>query len=103
MAIALDANVFAPRLRRTVYELDTRRDVLRTVYRLSGERLSDGISLDEVRAELGLTDDATDRACDFWARDGVLRFSAAEHLALTYLGVRRAESLERGGWSLADL
>ncbi len=46
MAVALNTNVLAPRLLRTVYELDTKRDVLRTVYRLAGKRVRDGISLE---------------------------------------------------------
>jgi hypothetical protein len=36
-------------------------------------------------------------------RDGALEYSPPGHLSLTYLGSRRAESLEQGGWSLADL
>lgn len=103
MAVALNTNIFAPRLLRTVYELDTKRDVLRTVYRLAGKRVRDGISLEEVRADLGIGEDAADRACDFWIREGVLRYWPLGHLALTYIGARRAESLEQGGWSLADL
>ncbi len=103
MAVALNTYDLDARLLRSVYELDTKRDFLRSVYRLAGQRARSGISLEEVRAELGLGEDAAERACDFWVREGALEYSPAGHLSLTYLGVRRAESLEQGGWSLADL
>ena len=92
MAVALNTYDLDARLLRSVYELDTKRDFLRSAYRL-----------EEVRAELRLTEDAAERACDFWVRDGALQYSPSGHLSLTYLGARRAESLEQGGWSLADL
>jgi hypothetical protein len=107
MAIALDTNPpdARPDARRlcTVYELGTKRDFLRTVHEAARKGLTYAISFEEVRARLGLREDAADRARDFWVREGVLRCFPAGHLALTKVGVRRAEWLEQVGWSLADL
>ena len=103
MTVALRAHVLDVRLLRTVHELRTKRDFLHTVYGVEGKGVENGVSFEEVRAYLGLQEDAADRARDFWVREGVLRCSPLGHLALTYVGVRRAERLEQGGWSLADL
>ena len=94
MAVALNTYGLDAGLLRTVHELDTKRDFLRTVYRLAGKRVSSGISLEETRTELGIAEDAADRACDFWVREGVLRYWPPGHLALSHVGARRAERLE---------
>lgn len=87
----------------SVYELDNKRDLLKAVYVVAGKRSRNGISLHDLRGRLSLSPEAAERACDFWVREGVLRWSPPGYLALTYAGVMRAERLERGAWSLADL
>lgn len=101
MAIGPDKRAMETRRLCTVYELGTKRDFLRTFYGMVKRGIRDGI--EEVRAHLELRQDAADRACDFWLREGVLKSSPRDRLSLTNMGVRRAERLEQSGWSLADL
>lgn len=89
---------------RTVYELGKKRDFLRRAYEAADKRVRSGISVDALRLALGMNKDEADRACEFWLREGALRWlSPPGYLALTGLGVMRAQRLERDGWSVADL
>ena len=75
------------------------RDYLRTVYELAGRRAKSAVSFAEVCTESGQSEDEAECACDFWADRGILEWTALGHIALTHVGLRRAERLERRGWS----
>lgn len=75
------------------------RDYLRTVYELAGRKAKSAVSFAEVRVESGHSEDEAESACDFWADRGILEWIALGHIALTHVGLRRAERLERRGWS----
>jgi hypothetical protein len=77
------------------------RDYLRTVYELAGRRAKSAVSFAEVRTESGHSQDEAESACDFWADRGILEWTTLGHIALTHMGLRRAERLERRGWSFA--
>ena len=75
------------------------QDYLRTVYELAGRKAKSAVSFMEVRAESGQSEDEAESACDFWADRGILEWTALGHIALTHVGLRRAERLERRGWT----
>jgi Mn-dependent DtxR family transcriptional regulator len=75
------------------------QDYLRTVYELADRKAKRAVSFMEVRAESGQSEDEADSACDFWADRGILEWTALGHIALTHVGLRRAERLERRGWT----
>jgi Mn-dependent DtxR family transcriptional regulator len=77
------------------------RDYLRTVYEMAGRKAKSAVSYGEVRVELGHSEDEAERACGFWADRGILEWTVLGHIALTHLGLRRAERLARVGWPLA--
>jgi len=77
------------------------RDYLRTVYELADRKAKSGVSFVEVRVETGHSEDEAESACDFWADRGILEWTTLGHIALTHVGLRRAERLERKGWSSA--
>lgn len=87
------------RLRQTMNGLE--RDYLRTVYEMADGKAKSAVSYGEVRTELGHSEDEADRACGFWADRGILEWTALGHIALTYMGLRRAERLARRGWLFA--
>jgi Mn-dependent DtxR family transcriptional regulator len=74
-------------------------DYLRTLYELSGRKAKCAVAYSDVRLELGGTEEEAERACDFWADRGILEWTALGHVALTHVGLRRAERLENRGWS----
>ncbi len=75
------------------------RDYLRALYELADKRAKNAVSHLEVRSELGRSDDEAERACDFWADRGIVEWASFGHVALTHLGLRRAERLAVKGWS----
>lgn len=77
------------------------RDYLRAVYEMAGRKAKSAVSYGEVRIDLGRSEDEAERACDFWADRGILEWTALGHIALTHMGLRRAERLARRGWSSA--
>jgi len=77
------------------------RDYLRTVYELADGKAKSAVSYGDVRMELGHSEAEAERACGFWADRGILEWTARGHIALTYMGLRRAERLARRGWSFA--
>ncbi|MFH0916218.1 MAG: hypothetical protein V1912_07200 [bacterium] len=85
------------RVRQTMDGLE--RDYLRAVYEMAGRRAKSAVSYGEVRLDLGRSEDEAERACDFWADRGILEWTALGHIALTHMGLRRAERLARRGWS----
>ena len=87
------------RVRQTMDGLE--RDYLRAVYEMAGRRAKSDVSYGEVRIDLGRSEAEAERACDFWADRGMLEWTALGHIALTHMGLRRAERLARRGWSSA--
>ena len=76
-------------------------DYLRTLYELSGQKAKRSVFYGDVSLELGLSAEEAEEACDFWAERGVVEWTTLGHVALTHLGLRRAERLADRGWSLA--
>lgn len=77
------------------------RDYLRTVYELADGRAKRAVSFAEAQTRSGHSEDEAESACDFWADRGILEWATLGHIALTHVGLRRAERLERRGWSSA--
>lgn len=73
-------------------------DFLRSVYELAGRKAKSAISFAEVRRKLGHSEEEAERACEFWADRGMLEWTTFGHVALTYMGLRRAERLAGRGW-----
>lgn len=76
-------------------------DYLRTLYELAGREAKRSVFYGDVTLELGLSAEEAEEACDFWAERGVVEWTTLGHVALTHLGLRRAERLADRGWSLA--
>ena len=76
-------------------------DYLRTLYELAGRTAKNAVSHVEVRLELGGSEEEAERACDFWADRGMVEWTALGHIALTHMGLKRAERLASRGWSFA--
>jgi Mn-dependent DtxR family transcriptional regulator len=76
-------------------------DYLRALYELAGRKAKSAVSHAEVRLELCRTDEEAERACDFWADRGVVEWATLGHVALTHVGLRRAERLAGKGWSFS--
>lgn len=77
------------------------RDYLRVVYELAERKAKESIAFLDVRDRLRCTSEEADGACEFWVARGVLEWSARGHVALTHLGLRKAELLAQRSWSLA--
>ena len=76
-------------------------DYLRALYELAGGEAKSSVFYGDVSLELGLSAEAAGQACDFWADRGVVEWTTLGHVALTHLGLKRAEHLASRGWSLA--
>jgi len=74
-------------------------EYLRTLYELAEGRAKNAVPYCDVRTELGRSEEDAERACDFWADRGILEWTALGHVALTHIGLRRAEHLASRGWS----
>ena len=77
------------------------REYLRTLYELAGKKAKNAVSHLDVRLELGRSEEDTEKACDFWADRGIVEWAALGHVALTHVGLRRAERFAGKGWSLS--
>ncbi len=75
------------------------REYLRALYELAERKAKNAVSHLDVRSELGRSDEDAERACDFWADRGIVEWSGLGHVALTHMGLRRAERLAGKGWS----
>jgi hypothetical protein len=73
-------------------------DFLRGVYELGGRKAKSAVPFAEVRTALGHSYDQAERACEFWADRGIVEWTTLGHIALTYMGLRRAERLAERGW-----
>ena len=47
---------------------------------------------------LGHSEYEADRACTFWTDRGILEWTAVGHIAITYVGLRKATRLAERGW-----
>ena len=77
------------------------RDYLRALYELAGRAAKSAVSYADVRMELDRAAEEVEKACDFWADRGMVEWTTIGHVALTHMGLRRAERLASRGWSLA--
>ena len=82
---------------KTVLETVDRleREFLSTVYELADRRAKNAIAFTRVSASLGRSEEETDRACDFWTDRGVVEWARLDHIALTHVGLRKAQHLAR--------
>ena len=87
------------RVSRTANGLE--HDYLRALYELAGGEAKNSVFYGDVSLELGLPAEATEQACDFWADRGMVEWTTLGHVALTHMGLKRAEHLAGRGWSLA--
>ena len=76
-------------------------EYLRTLYELADGRAKNAVPYVDVCAETGRSEKEAEQACDFWADRGILEWTALGHIALTHIGLRRAEHLASRGWSFA--
>jgi hypothetical protein len=75
-----------------------KHDFLRAVYELAQNRAKLAISFSDAQLKSGHSEEDVDRASDFWADRGVLEFPIPGHIALTHIGLRRAQRLADRGW-----
>ena len=75
---------------------------LRTLYELAEREAKRSVFYGDVSLELGLSAEDAEQACDHWAERGVVEWTTLGHVALTHLGLRRAERLAARGWSSAS-
>jgi hypothetical protein len=69
-------------------------EFLRAVYELAGQTAKRAVAFTAAQALTGHSEMETDRACGFWADRGVLEFPTLNHIALTHVGLRKAQHLE---------
>ncbi len=84
------------RLSQSMHVLE--HEYLRTLYELAGKKAKSAVNYGEVRLEAGFSEEETERACDFWADRGIVEWTAFGHVALTHVGLRRAQHLATRGW-----
>ncbi len=77
-------------------------DYLRALYELAGRKAKSAVPFREVGIEVGQSEEEAERACGFWADRGILEWTALGHIALTHMGLRRAERLAGDGPSFAS-
>ena len=73
-------------------------EFLRGVYDLAGRKAKRAIAFAEVRTRLGHSEEEAEQACEFWADRGIVEWTTLGHIALTHVGLRRAERLAQRGW-----
>ena len=71
---------------------------LRVVYELAGRKPIGVISFAKVRRTLGHSKSEVEQACDFWANRGILEWTGRSHVALTPVGLRRADHFAKTAW-----
>jgi hypothetical protein len=74
------------------------REFLRAVYELAERTAKRAVAFADAQIQSGHSEQEADQACDFWADRGILEFTSLGHVALTHLGLRRAERLAQRGW-----
>jgi len=81
---------------QTVSSLE--QEYLCALYELAGRAAKKAVSYGDVRSALGHSAEEVEKACDFWADRGMIEWTTLGHVALTHMGLRRAERLASGGW-----
>ena len=71
---------------------------LRAVYELVGSKPIGLISFAKVRRALGHSKSEVEQACDFWANRGILEWKDRNQVALTPVGLRRADHFAETAW-----
>jgi Mn-dependent DtxR family transcriptional regulator len=77
---------------------DLQYEFLRALYELAGGQARRPVFYGDISAELGRSPEEAEQACEFWADRGMLDWVTLGHVALTHIGVRRAERLASRGW-----
>jgi Mn-dependent DtxR family transcriptional regulator len=81
-------------MKKVLETVDRRQqDFLRAVYELADRRAKNSIAFTDVSKSLGRSEDDTDEVCDFWTDRGMVEWTRLGHIALTYLGLRKAKHL----------
>jgi Mn-dependent DtxR family transcriptional regulator len=81
---------------RTVERLEEK--CLRAIYELAGRKPIGVISFAKVRRALGHSTGEVEQACDFWANRGILEWTGRTQVALTPVGLRRADHFAKTAW-----
>lgn len=78
---------------------------LRAIYELADGKAKTGVSYTELQEQLALSDDDADHFCDFWVRRGIVAWSTLGHIALTNVGLARADQIgsNNGGPSRLEM
>jgi Mn-dependent DtxR family transcriptional regulator len=76
---------------------------LRVLYELAGGQAKNSVFYGDISRELDWPPDKADEVAFFWVDRGMLEWTNFGHVALTYLGLKKAERLANNGWSLAAL
>ena len=76
---------------------------LRVLYEMAGGRAMHAVFYGDISRELDWPADRADEIAYFWVDRGMLEWTTFGHVALTHLGLKRAERLANHGWSLAAL
>jgi Mn-dependent DtxR family transcriptional regulator len=71
---------------------------LRVIYELAGRKPISVISFAKVRRALGHSKGEVEQACDFWSNRGILEWTDRSQVALTPVGLRRAEHFATTAW-----
>jgi Mn-dependent DtxR family transcriptional regulator len=89
----------APAMTGLAWELE----YLRVLYELSGGVDRTPVFYGDISRELDWSPDKADEIAYFWVDRGMLEWTTFGHVALTHMGLRKAERLAANGWSLASL
>jgi hypothetical protein len=76
---------------------------LRVLYEMAGGKAMQNVFYGDISRELDWPPDRADEVAFFWVDRGILEWTTFGHVALTHLGLKRAERLATHGWSLAAL
>jgi Mn-dependent DtxR family transcriptional regulator len=78
-------------------------EYLRVLYELAGGKAMSAVFYGDISRELDWPPDKADEIAYFWVDRGMLEWTTFGHVALTALGLKKAERLANTGWSLAAL
>jgi hypothetical protein len=70
---------------------------LRVVYELADKRAKHSVAFADAQTKAGHSETEADRVCGFWADRGILEFPRVNHIALTHMGLRKAQRLTSTG------
>lgn len=63
------------------------------VYELAGKKAKHSVAFTDAQTRSGHSEKDADTACGFWADRGILEFPSLAHIALTHMGLRKAQRL----------